>query len=287
MNKPVSLLSESEESLKEFLNLLKTEYRLDYSGYSSTFVSRRLGNLLDDLGLNNLEILFCLLRQRPEYLDIIQKKLSINYTEMFRDPGFFSSLRTKVFPYLSIYPKLNIWHAGCSTGEEVFSLAILLDEVGLLGRTKIFATDKNEEVLTKASAAIFDHSRIQEFTSNYYLSGGKRAFSNYYSSGYGQLKFEEKLRRSICFRKHNLVTDEAFKKFNLVLCRNVMIYFNHGLQDKVVGTLSESLTNFGYLGLGSTETLSYNMHRHEYSAIDSQEKIYRKVSLSEWKNCKN
>ena len=186
--------------------------------------------LLLNLQFESLEILIAYLRQTPEFLIKIEKEFSINYTEMFRDPAFFYSLRKRVFPFLATYPTLKIWHAGCSTGEEVFSLAILLNEVGLLSRSKIYATDKDASVLDKAASAIFDTSRMQDYTANYYNSGGNSEFSNYYSSGYGQLKFQENLRKNISFKQHNLVVDEGFQKFNLILCRNVMIYFEKDLQ---------------------------------------------------------
>ena len=280
-------ISMSETSVDRFLLELKKDFSVDYLGYSRSFISRRLSGFLQKFQLDNLELLLPLFRQKEEYLTMFKNDLSINYTEMFRNPYFFGSLRKSVFPFLATYPTLNIWHAGCSTGEEVFSLAILLQEVGLLKRTKIIATDKDDKVLEKAERAIFDDSRLKEYTANYYKAGGQRAFSNYYSASYGQFKVLEDIRRSITFKQHNLDTDKSFQKFNLILCRNVMIYFSPNLQDKVVGTMCEGLSNLGYLGLGATETLSFNKHRHEFATIDKAERIYRKVSLSEWKNCKN
>ena len=287
MNTKINDITISETSLSNFLRLLLDEFGSDYTGYSKNFVVRRLQGFLQNLGLNSLEVLICYLRQKPQVLADIQKELSINYTEMFRNPGFFYSIRKRVFPFLATYPTLKIWHAGCSTGEEVFSLAILLQEVGLLDRTKIYATDKESSVLNKASSAIFDTSRMQEYTANYYSSGGNSEFSNYYSSGYGQLKFQENLRKSISFQQHDLLSDGPLQKFNLIFCRNVMIYFSPDLQNRVVGSLCSSLSNLGYLGLGATETLSFNQYRHEFATIDKAERIYRKVSLSEWRNCKN
>lgn len=287
MNTKINDITISETSLSNFLRLLLDEFGSDYTGYSKNFVVRRLQGFLQNLGLNSLEVLICYLRQKPQVLADIQKELSINYTEMFRNPGFFYSIRKRVFPFLATYPTLKIWHAGCSTGEEVFSLAILLQEVGLLDRTKIYATDKESSVLNKASSAIFDTSRMQEYTANYYSSGGNSEFSNYYSSGYGQLKFQENLRKSISFQQHDLLSDGPLQKFNLIFCRNVMIYFSPDLQNRVVGSLCSSLSNLGYLGLGATETLSFNKYRHEFATIDKAERIYRKVSLSEWRNCKN
>lgn len=287
MNEVKTVVTISDQSLKEFLSVLKNDFQLDYSGYSESFVSRRLLNLMEVQKINSPGALLLLFRQQPETLSLFERALSINYTEMFRDPGFFYSLRRNVFPFLATYPTLKIWNAGCSTGEEVFSMAILLHEVGLLRRTKIYATDKEKSVLDQAATSIFDASRMKEYTANYYDAGGKGQFSNYYSSAYGQFKFQSELRKSIVFKKHNLVTDKPFEMFNLVLCRNVMIYFGMDLQDIVVSKLKSSLSNLGYLGLGATETLSFNKHRHEFASIDKAERIYRKVSLSEWRNCKN
>ncbi|MBP6334927.1 MAG: protein-glutamate O-methyltransferase CheR [Bacteroidia bacterium] len=277
----------TSDALDNFLEFLKKEYALDYSGYSQAFVMRRVAGFLEQRNINNLDILEKLFLQRPELVKDLEQELSINYTEMFRNPPFFDSLRKHVFPFLSTYPTLKIWHAGCSTGEEIYSLAILLDEVGLLGRSKIYASDINHNALEKASKGIFDTTRMKEFTSNYHKAGGKKDFSNYYSSGYGQLKFQENLRKRVTFQQHNLISDPCIDRFNLVLCRNVMIYFNSELQNGVVGLLRDSLCNLGYLGLGATETLSFNQHKSEFAVIDKNEKIYRKVSLSEWTKCKN
>lgn len=277
----------SEVSTSVFLNFLKQEHQLDYSGYSESFVTRRLNGLMLNLNIQGLDMLLYYVKQNPDYVNVIKQDLSINYTEMFRDPRFFYSLRNNVFPFLATYPTLKIWHAGCSTGEEVYSLAILLHEVGLLRRTKIIATDWDQSVLEKASSATFETSRMQEYTRNYFSAGGNREFSNYYSSGYGQFKFHHELRNCISFEQHNLVSDAMDQKFNLILCRNVMIYFNSILQNDVVLKLNGSLANLGYLGLGATETLSFNLHRHEFANIDKKERIYRKVSIGEWKNRKN
>ncbi|HNS12412.1 MAG TPA: protein-glutamate O-methyltransferase CheR [Bacteroidia bacterium] len=276
-----------EAAINRFLLELRKEFSVDYLGYSRTFISRRLSGFLQKVELGNLELLLALFRQREEYLTLLQSEMSINYTEMFRNPKFFESLRKSVFPFLATYPTLNIWHAGCSSGEEVYSMAILLDEVGLLKRTKIIATDKDDKVLEKAESATFDGARLKEYTANYYNAGGRKEFSNYYSASYGQFKIREDVRKSISFMQHNLDTDKPFQKFNLILCRNVMIYFSPEMQDKVVGNMCAGLSNLGYLGLGSTETLSFNKYRHEFASINKSEKIYRKVSLSEWKNCKN
>ncbi len=286
-SKDLETIQINGESLERFLLFLKKEFSLDYTGYSQTFLVRRIAGFLQEHNLNTIELLHHLLIQEPALVSSLRKELNIHYTEMFRDPDFFDSLRKNAFPFLSTYPSLHIWHAGCSTGEEVYSLAILLSEVGLLERSRIIATDSDPLVLEKAREAIFDVSRIKEFTGSYYKAGGQSEFSNYYSSAYGQLKFNEQLRKNISFRKHNLVSDPVIRKFNLVLCRNVMIYFSPELQNKVVGLLGRSLSNLGYLGLGATETLSFNKYRNEFSAIDKSGRIYRKVSLSEWKNCKN
>jgi len=287
ISKNLETIQISNESLERFLLFLRREFSLDYTGYSQSFLVRRIGGFLQEHNLNTIELLHHLLSQDPGLVSSLRKELNIHYTEMFRDPEFFNSLRKNVFPFLATYPRLNIWHAGCSSGEEVYSLAILLAEVGLLERSKIVATDCDPVVLEKAGEAIFGISRIKEYTGNYYKAGGQSEFSNYYSSAYGQLKFKEQLRKNVSFRKHNLVSDPVIRKFNLILCRNVMIYFSPELQGKVAGLLGKSLSNLGYLGLGATETLSFNKYRNEFCPIDKSRRIYRKVSLSEWKNCKN
>jgi chemotaxis protein methyltransferase CheR len=203
--------------------------------------------------------------------------LSINVTAMFRDPNFYQTFREHVIPLLRTYPFIRIWHAGCSTGEEVYSMAILLREEGLYDRTRIYATDINEVVLQRAKAGIFPLERMQEYTDNYIRAGGKKSFSEYYTAKYGGALFDQSLTKNVVFSQHNLVTDHSFSEFNVILCRNVLIYFDKTLQSKVHSLFYDSLATFGVLVLGSKETLRFMAHEDAYQQIAPPEKIFRKV----------
>lgn len=201
--------------------------------------------------------------------------LSVNVTAMFRDPSFYLALRHKVVPLLRTYPFTRIWHAGCSTGEEVYSLAILLGEEDLLQRTRIYATDINEVVLQRARAGIFPLERMQEYTQNYLSAGGKRSFSEYYTARYDGALFDPALLERVVFSQHNLVTDRSFAEFHVILCRNVLIYFDRDLQRRVLGLFHESLVPFGILGLGRQETLRFSRYEDRYEELNAAEKLYR------------
>jgi chemotaxis protein methyltransferase CheR len=202
--------------------------------------------------------------------------LSINTTAMFRDPGFYLAFRRKVVPLLRTYPFVRIWHAGCSTGEEVYSMAILLEEEGIYDRCRIYATDINEAVLQKAKAGIFPLSTMQENTSNYISAGGTGTFSDYYTAKYDYAIFRPDLRENVVFAQHNLVTDGSFNVFNVIFCRNVLIYFNNTLQDRVQQLFLQSMEMFGILGLGKKESLRYTSVAAYYDEIDVEEKLYRR-----------
>jgi len=202
--------------------------------------------------------------------------LSINVTSMFRDPGFFAAFRQHVVPALRTYPFLRIWNAGCSTGEETYSLAILLREVGLYDRTRIYATDINESVLGTAAEGIYPVAKMQEYTENYLAAGGTRSFSDYYRAAYGGAQIDRSLRDNVVFAAHNLVSDRSFNEFHVIICRNVMIYFDRALQDRVHELFLESLSPFGVLALGRKETLAHSPHTARFDVVDEQERIYRK-----------
>jgi chemotaxis protein methyltransferase CheR len=203
--------------------------------------------------------------------------LSINVTAMFRDPAFYVAFRRDVIPALRTYPFLRIWHAGCSTGEEAYSMAILLEEENLYDRTRIYATDINEVVIRKAKEGIFPLDRMQEYTQNYLRAGGTRSFSEYYTAMYDGALFAPRLMRNIVFSQHNLVTDRSFAECNVILCRNVLIYFDRTLQQRVHSLFYESLPVYGYLGLGSKESLRFTGFEDNYEQVDRREKIYRKL----------
>jgi chemotaxis protein methyltransferase CheR len=197
---------------------------------------------------------------------------------MYRDPGFYREFREKVVPLLRTYPFIRIWHAGCSTGEEVYSMAILLEEEGLLGKSRLYATDINEVVLQQAKAGIFPLNRMQEYTENYIRAGGARSFSEYYTAKYDGALFSPSLLRNVVFAQHNLVTDRSFSEFNVILCRNVLIYFDKPLQERVHGLFYDSLAMFGVLCLGSKESLKFSRYEGCFEVVSQPEKIYRKVS---------
>jgi chemotaxis protein methyltransferase CheR len=203
--------------------------------------------------------------------------LSINVSAMYRDPTFYRAFREKVVPVLRTYPFIRIWHAGCSTGEEVYSMAILLEEEGLYERARIYATDINEVVLHTAKSGIYPADKMKEYTQNYQRAGGQRSFSDYYVAKYDGAIFNSSLARNVVFSQHNLVTDRSFAEFHVILCRNVMIYFDRKLQDRVHALFYESLVPFGFLGLGSKESLRFSKYESCYEEIDARDKIYRRV----------
>ncbi|KWX80268.1 CheR family methyltransferase [Paenibacillus jilunlii] len=202
--------------------------------------------------------------------------LSIPVTEMFRDPGLFLTFRKKVIPLLRTYPYIRIWHAGCSTGEEVYSMAILLHEEGLYDKARIYATDMNARSLQQAKEGVYEISKMRQYTKNYMEAGGTRAFSEYYTAKYNSVILQPYLRKNIIFAEHNLATDTSFNEFNVIFCRNVMIYFNDELRDHVHGLFHESLSRFGVLVLGSKESIHFTRYSNSYEPLDRVEKIYRK-----------
>ncbi len=202
--------------------------------------------------------------------------MSITVTEMFRDPGFYKSLRENVIPVLKTYPFIKIWHAGCSTGEEAYSMAIILQEEGLYDRTLIYATDFNQQALNQAKEGIFSNSKIKEYTANYQLAGGIESFSNYYMSNYDNVIMNHSLKKNIVWANHNLVTDSVFAEVNLILCRNVLIYFDKILQNIVQKLFLNSLINGGILCLGSKESLRFTDLSEEYTELDKKQRIFKK-----------
>ncbi|WP_449416904.1 CheR family methyltransferase [Phormidium nigroviride] len=252
-------------------------YGFDFRNYAFASLKRRIWNTIRSESLNSVSGLQEKVLHNPAYLDRLLLGLSVNVTAMFRDPSFYITFRNKVVPLLRTYPFIRIWHAGCSTGEEVYSMAILLQEEGLYDRCRIYATDMNEVVLKKAKAGIFPLKQMQEYTQLYQQAGGKKSFSEYYTAAYDNAIFRTSLKENIIFSHHNLATDSSFNEFNAILCRNVLIYFNPSLQQRVHKLLYESLGMFGVLGLGHQETLNFTPYQKHYEAIESREKLYRRV----------
>jgi len=265
-----------EEELENLLNELYQRYGYDFSEYSRASLHRRVGRLFTLDKFSG----FAFFRQRllddPDYFKRFVEEITVNVTEMLRDPSFYRTLRSTILPILATYPFIRIWHAGCSTGEEVYSMAILLKEAGLLHKSLLYGTDINPLVIEKANKGIFPISQMQKYSENYIQSGGVRDFSSYYTANYQLAKFDAALMEKMIFSTHNLVSDFSFNEFQLILCRNVLIYFERELQSKVFTLFDHSLENFGYLALGSRESLRFSPIAPRYRQV-GKEKIWRKV----------
>jgi chemotaxis protein methyltransferase CheR len=253
-------------------------YGFDFRAYARGSLTRRVRHRAREEGLTTATALLDLVLHDSSAMQRLLYDLSINVTSMFRDPGFYRAFRDRVVPVLKTYPFVRIWNAGCSTGEETYSLAILLAEAGLLDKTRIYATDMNDAVLERAAAGVFPLEKMREYTSNYIEAGGARAFSEYYTTGLGGARFSPGLIENVVFAQHNLASDGSFNEFHAIVCRNVMIYFDKTLQDKVHGLFHSSLVHFGVLGLGSKESLRGMSCEEHYEALDPTVRLYRKVS---------
>jgi chemotaxis protein methyltransferase CheR len=254
------------------------QYGFDFREYAPASLRRRVWRRVYSEGLETISALQDKLLHDPASMERFLLDLSINVTAMFRDPGFYVAFREKVVPALRTYPFTRIWVAGCSTGEEVYSLAILLQEEEVYDRTRIYATDINESVLERARSGVFPLDKMREYTQNYIKAGGKRAFSEYYLAKYDGAQFQRSLIDNVVFAQHNLVSDHSFNEFNVIVCRNVMIYFDRTLQDRVHQLFFESLATFGVLGLGRKESIRFSPHEEGYEDLDVGEKLFRKVA---------
>ena len=260
------------------LEAIFRHYGFDFRSYAYSSLKRRLWKRIEAERLRTVSQLQDLVLHDANAMERLLLDLSVSVSAMFRDPNFYAAFRQKVIPMLRTYPFIRIWHAGCSTGEEVYSMAILLEEEGLYERARIYATDINEVVLNTARDGIYPLDRMQEYTQNYLKAGGKQSFSEYYTARYDHALFGPSLRRNVVFAQHNLVTDRSFSEFNVILCRNVMIYFDRKLQNRVHKLFYESLPVFGILALGNKESLALSEYENRYEAIDPRERIYRRVA---------
>ncbi len=252
-------------------------YGFDFRAYAYASIRRRLWKRVEGEQLRTISGLQARILHDTEAMERLLLDLSVNVTAMFRDPSFYREFREKVVPMLRTYPFIRIWHAGCSTGEEVFSMAILLEEEGLYDRARLYATDINDVVLQRAKQGIFPLDRMQEYTENYMKAGGKRAFSEYYTAKYDGALFSPSLTRNVVFSQHNLVTDRSFSEFHVIFCRNVLIYFDKALQNRVHSLFYDSLVMFGLMALGSKESLKFSQYEPCYEKLSVTEKLYRKV----------
>ena len=258
------------------LEALFQRYHYDFRHYARASIKRRLAQARTQLGFASISALQDRVLHDPAMLPRLLDYLTVQVSEMFRDPSYFRALREKVLPHLRTYPSLKVWIAGCSNGEELYSLAILFREEGLYERTLFYATDINPEALAAAEAGVYSLDLIRKFTENHRKSGGKSSLSDYYIADYGRAVFDKTLRNRVVFSDHSLVTDAVFAEMHLISCRNVMIYFDRGLQDRAIGLFRESLARKGFLGLGSKESLRFSSHVGGFADFVPEEKIYQR-----------
>jgi chemotaxis protein methyltransferase CheR len=277
VEQPAAREDVDEIELALLLEGVYRRYGFDFREYAPASLRRRVWRRVHAEGLSTLSALQDKLLHDPASMERLLLDLSINVTAMFRDPSFYVAFREKVVPTLRTYPFTRIWVAGCSTGEEVYSLAILLQEEDVYDRTRIYATDINESVLERARAGVFPLDKMREYTQNYIKAGGKRAFSEYYLAKYDGAQFQRSLVENVVFAQHNLVSDRSFNEFNAIVCRNVMIYFDRGLQDRVHRLFYESLAMFGVLALGAKESIRFSPFDERYEDLDANERMFKKV----------
>jgi len=267
----------SQEELKYFLDSIKFMYGYDFTEYAEASVKRRIINFMNIHKVFSLQDLNKILLKDESMFETFIQELSVTVTEMYRDPSFYKSLRENVMSRLATYPVIKIWIAGCATGEEVYSIAILLKEEGLLERSIIYATDINQKSILIAKDGLYTVDNMKAYTNNYNASGGKSSLSDYYISKYNSVLFDKNLRQNIVFSPHNLTADKSFNEFQLVVCRNVLIYFNQQLQNRVINLFHESLCSFGFLALGNKESLLFTDKKSSFEDIDKKERIFMKI----------
>jgi chemotaxis protein methyltransferase CheR len=266
------------QDLKALLAAIREVYGYDFTEYAEASIKRRSLYFMNSRQIRTVEELSKLLLSDEVVFEEFVRNISVTVTEMFRDPAFYSCLRTKVIKRLATYPFIKVWVAGCATGEEVYSIAILLKEEGLLNRSLIYATDINQHSLHVARAGIYPLDLMKSYTTNYQKSGGLKDFSEYYVAQYNAALFDRSLRNNVVFAPHNLASDQSFNEFQLILCRNVLIYFNQHLQYKVMNLFYESLCTFGVLGLGNKESLLFTDKQNRFDAIDKKQKVFIKMT---------
>jgi chemotaxis protein methyltransferase CheR len=259
------------------LEAVYLRYQHDFRDYAVTSLRRRMRQAMHRFGCDRLAQLQDRVLREPDIFAQMLQYFTVQVSEMFRDPPYFAALRREVLPLLATYPSIKVWVAGCSSGEEVWSLAVLLAEERLLDRALIYATDINPEALRKAEAGVYPLDRVAQYSRNYQAAGGTGSLSDHYTAAYDGVVFDRRLRRNIVFADHSLATDTVFSEVHLVSCRNVLIYFNPALQDRAIGLFRDALVHRGFLGLGSKETLQFGAHAHEFEALVPPERIYRRL----------
>ncbi|PWF45390.1 CheR family methyltransferase [Massilia glaciei] len=254
------------------------KYSYDFRDYSVASQKRRVLHAMHQLDCASISELQARVLHEPDIFARLLQYLTIPTSEMFRDPAYFSALRELVVPHLQTYPSIKIWIAGCSTGEEVYSMAILLKEEGLLDRAIIYATDINPQSLEKAKKGVYPLDRMRAYTASYQMAGGRAAFSDYFTAAYGGVLFDRSLTDNVSFADHSLATDSVFSEMHLVCCRNVLIYFNRTLQERALGLFHESLCHRGFLGLGSKESIDFSSYSTRFEHIAKAERLFRKAA---------
>jgi chemotaxis protein methyltransferase CheR len=265
------------DDLSLLLETVHDRSGLDFREYAYSSLRRRVARAVDEAHAGSVAGLHLRLKSDDGALAGLIRTLTVHTTAMFRDPGFFRVFRERIVPVLRTYPFVRLWVAGCSTGEEVYSLAILLREESLADRCRIYATDVSDAVLERARAGVFPLSSMQEYSRNYQLAGGQAPFSNYFTADAESVVFQRQLRENVVFGTHNLVSDASFNEFHVILCRNVMIYFRRELQERVHRLFYDSLVTLGYLGLGRSEAIRFTAQASAYEAVDGRERLFRKI----------
>jgi chemotaxis protein methyltransferase CheR len=264
----------TQDELNDILKVIKVQYGYDFTGYAEASLKRRLLRFCSIANVSVFDLRFHIVNEKPFFFWLLEM-LTVNVTEMFRDPSFYKSLVANVLPALATYPHIRVWMAGCATGEEAYSMAILLHEADLLKRSRIYATDINMANIEKASSGILSQSHMKEYTANYLQAGGKRDFSDYYTASYDNVIISQQLRQNILFSQHNLVTDQVFNEFQLICCRNVLIYFKRPLQNSVVNLFYQSLSPLGFLALGTKESLIATECAAKFDVVNPEQKIFK------------
>jgi len=275
VNAATATMDDFEIEMRVLLDAIYHRYHYDFRAYAMPSLKRRLRSAMQRFRCDSLAQLQDRALQEPALFPGLLDYLTVHVSEMFRDPSYFRALRESVLPVLRTYPSLKVWVAGCSAGEEAYSMAILLHEEGLLERSLIYATDINPRALQRAEAGVFDVASIAGFTDNHRRSGAPVSLSDYYTAAYDSAVFNQSLKRHIVFSDHSLATDSVFAEVQLVSCRNVLIYFDRGLQERAVGLFRDALCHGGFLGIGSKESLRFSRHADAFATVSAEDRIYR------------
>ncbi|WP_232846995.1 CheR family methyltransferase [Shewanella nanhaiensis] len=266
-----------EFEINQLLEAIYFRYGYDFRDYSKASLERRVLHRVQQSDLGSISEMLPRIMHDTEFFELFLRDMSVTVTEMFRDPKVFKKLRKEVFTQLKTYSRVNIWHAGCATGEEVYSMAIMLKEEGLLDRTRIYATDYNNHSLDIAEKGIYPAEKMKGYTESYITAGGKASFADYYLAKFGSAKMVESLKEHITFANHNLMKDQPFAEMHLIVCRNVLIYFNPKLQDRVLTLFKDSLISRGFLLLGDKETLDFSQVKPSFETFSKEERIFRRM----------